>query len=89
METRLITKTIKELADEYDNNIEQQRREIRRYDQVIIDLKKENESLKYRIELELWARARAEKKSDVSTFIMIISVIAMMIVTGCNILFIW
>ena len=62
METKLITKTIKELADEYDCNVEQLHRTISRFNESIIDLKKENESLKYGIELERWERAKAEEK---------------------------
>lgn len=62
METKLITKTIKELADEYDGNIEQLHRTIGQCNKSIIDLKKENESLKYGIELERWERSKAEEK---------------------------
>ena len=62
METKLITKTIKELADEYDCNVEQLHRTISRCNESIIDLKKENESLKYGIELERWERSKAEEK---------------------------
>ena len=58
----MITKTIKELADEYDGNVEQLHRTISRCNESIIDLKKENESLKYGIELERWERSKAEEK---------------------------
>ena len=70
METKLITKTIKELADEYDGNVEQLHRTISRCNESIIDLKKENESLKYGIELERWARARAETNAEATVLIM-------------------
>ena len=62
METKLITKTIKELADEYDCNVDQLHRTISRCNKLIIDLKEDNKSLKYGIELERWARAKAEEK---------------------------
>jgi len=88
METKLITKTIKELADEYDGNVEQLHREIRKYNDEIIYLKKENESLKYGIELERLARARAEKISDTSIFVMFSCVAVMFAITTYNYLFV-
>lgn len=87
METKLITKTIKELADEYDNNIEQQRREIRRYDQTILDQKKEIEYLRDRIEFQKLARENAENNTDTSIITMIIFCAACVGITVYNYLF--
>ena len=70
METKLITKTIKELADEYDGNVEQLHRTISRCNKSIIDLKVENESLKYRIELEKWAKDKAQTNAEATVLIM-------------------
>lgn len=72
METQLITKKIKDLADECNKNVDYLNRKICRYTQNIIDLKKENTSLKYGIQLERWARASAEKKSETSILCMLI-----------------
>jgi hypothetical protein len=88
METKLITKTIKELADEYDGNVEQLHREIRRHEKVYDWKKKEIESLKYGIELERWARQRAEKVSDTSIFVMFSCVAVMFAITTYNYLFV-
>ncbi len=88
METKLITKTIKELADEYDGNVDQLHRTISRRNESIIDLKVENESLKYGIELERWARERAEKVSDTSIFVMFSCVAVMFAITTYNYLFV-
>lgn len=87
METKLITKTIKELADEYDNNIEQQRREIRRYDQTILDQKKEIEYLRDRIDFQKLARENAENNTDTSIITMIIFCAACVGITVYNYLF--
>lgn len=86
METKLITKTIKELADEYDGNVEQLHRTIGRCNKSIIDLKVENESLKYGIELERWARARAEKVSETNVFVMFSCVVVLFVWIAKNIL---
>ena len=86
METKLITKAIKELADEYDGNVDQLHRTISRCNESIIDLKKENESLKYGIELERWARASAEKVSEVNIFIMFSCVVVLFVWIAKNIL---
>ena len=87
METKLITKTIKELADEYDGNVEQLHRTISRCNKSIIDLKVEIESLKYGIELERWARQRAVKVSDTSILVMCFCVAVMFSITVYNYLF--
>ena len=88
METKLITKTIKELADEYDGNVEQLHRTIGRCNKSIIDLKVEIESLKYGIELERWARTRAENKTETSAITMIIFCAASAGLTVYNYLFV-
>jgi len=88
METKFITKTIKELADELDGNVDQLHRTIIRRNESIIDLKVENESLKYGIELERWARTRAEKVSDTSIFVMFSCVAVMFAITTYNYLFV-
>ena len=88
METKLITKTIKELADEYDGNVEQLHRTIAGYEKLTKDQKKEIESLKYGIELERWARQRAEKVSDTSIFVMFSCVAVMFAITTYNYLFV-
>lgn len=88
METKLITKTIKELADEFDGNVEQLHRTIGRCNESIIELKKEIESLKYRVELERWARAIAENKSETSAITMIICCAASAGLTVYNYLFV-
>ena len=86
METKLITKTIKELADEYDCNVDQLHRTISRRNELIIDLKVENKSLKYSIELERLARERAEKVSETNVFIMFSSVVVLFVWIAKNIL---
>ena len=88
METKLITKTIKELADEYDGNVEQLHREIRKHYLEYNFQKKEIEALRYNIELERWARARAEKVSDTSIFVMFSCVAVMFAITTYNYLFV-
>ena len=70
METKLITKTIKELADEYDGNVEQLHRTISRCNEKIIDLKLEISDLESRIEFEQWAKARAETNAEATVLIM-------------------
>lgn len=86
METKLITKTIKELADEYDGNVEQLHRTICRCNKLIIDLEVEIKSLKYCIEFEQLAKARAEKTSEASIFIMFTCVASMFVLLAKNIL---
>jgi hypothetical protein len=86
METKLITKTIKELADEYDGNVEQLHRTISRCNKSIIDLKVEIESLKYGIELERLARARAETNAEATALIMLALAALSFILIAKNIL---
>jgi len=86
METKLITKTIKELADEYDGNVEQLHRTISRCNESIIDLKRKNETLEYGIEFERLARASADKVSEASIFIMFTCVASMFVLLAKNIL---
>ena len=88
METKLITKTIKELADEFDGNVEQLHRTIAGYDKLS---KKQNNDIKdlvYEIDLERSARARAEKVSDTSIFVMFSCVAVMFAITTYNYLFV-
>ncbi len=94
METKLITKTIKELADEFDGNVEQLHRTISGYEQLTKDQKKEIEYLKtensyarYDAGLERSARSRAEKTSDTSIFVMFFCVAVMFSITVYNYLF--
>ena len=75
METKLITKTIKELADEYDGNVEQLHRAIESRNAHILRLQEDNESLNYHMDFQKYAIEIAEKKSEVSTFVMIMCVI--------------
>ena len=86
METKLITKTIKELADEYDGNVEQLHRTISRCNESIIDLKVENESLKYSIELERWAKEKAQTNAEATVLIMFALSILSFILIAKNIL---
>lgn len=88
METKLITKTIKELADEYDGNVEQLHRTIAGYEKLTKDQQKEIVSLKYGIQSERWARTRAEKVSDTSIFVMFSCVAVMFAITTYNYLFV-
>ena len=88
METKLITKTIKELADEYDGNVEQLHRTIENKDVEIKYLKTENSYAMYDARLERWARARAEKISDTSIFVMFSCVAVMFAITTYNYLFV-
>ena len=87
METKLITKTIKELADEYDGNVEQLHREIRRHEKVYDWKKKEIVSLKYGIQSEIWARARAEIVSETSILAMYFVIAIMLSISVHNYLF--
>ena len=89
METKLITKTIKELADEYDGNVEQLHRTISRCNEEIIRLKRETDDLKYQIWLQKLARKQADKIADRSIFVMICATIAFFVSTAFNILFVW
>ena len=95
METKLITKTIKELADEFDSNVEQLHRTISGYNKLTNDQKKEIEYLKtensyarYDAGLERSARTRAEKVSDTSIFVMFSCVAVMFAITTYNYLFV-
>ena len=87
METKLITKTIKELADELDGNVDQLHRVIASRDVQILRLQEDNEQLNYNTELERWARARAENKTDTSAITMIIFCAASAGITVYNYLF--
>lgn len=89
METKLITKTIKELADEYDGNVNQLHWVISRCNDRIMMLKVENEVLNFEIENQKYAREIAEKKSEVSTFVMIMCVIISAASVAFDMLFIW
>ena len=88
METKLITKTIKELADEYDGNVEQLHREIGRCNAYILRLQEDNNSLNYHVELQKLARENAEKVSDTSIFVMFSCVAVMFAITTYNYLFV-
>ena len=86
METKLITKTIKELADEYDCNVDQLHRTISRCNKLIIDLKEDNKSLKYGIELERWAKEKAQTNAEATVLIMFALSILSFILIAKNIL---
>ena len=88
METKLITKTIKELADEYDCNVEQLHRIIASRNALILRLKEDNKSLNYHVELQKLARESAEKVSDTSIFVMFSCVAVMFAITTYNYLFV-
>ena len=88
METKFITKTIKELADELDCNVDQLHRTIKNKDVEIKYLKIENDSIRYDIRLEQFARTRAEKVSDTSIFVMFSCVAVMFAITTYNYLFV-
>ncbi len=88
METKLITKTIKELADEYDGNVEQLHREIRKYNVEIKYLKNENDDLRRDIRLEQFARENAEDNAKISAITMIIFCAASAGLTVYNYLFV-
>ena len=87
METKLITKTIKELADEYDGNVEQLHRIITSRNAYILRLQEDNESLNYHVELQKLARESAEKKAETSAITMIILCAASAGLTVYNYLF--
>ena len=88
METKLITKTIKELADEYDGNVEQLHRTIENKDGEIKYLEIENDSLRVGIRLEKWEREKAENKTEVSMIILIIVCVLCASFTVYNYLFV-
>ena len=87
METKFITKTIKELADEYDGNVEQLHRVIASRDAQILRLQEDNEQLNYNTELERWARARAEIVSETSILAMYFVIAIMFSISVHNYLF--
>ena len=87
METKLITKTIKELADEYDGNVEQLHRTISGYSKLTDDQKKEIEYLRDHIEFQKLARENAENNTDTSIITMIIFCAACVGITVYNYLF--
>lgn len=86
METKLITKTIKELADKFDGNVEQLHRTISGYNKLTNDQKKEIESLRLCIKLKQWEIARAEKVSETNVFIMFSCVVVLFVWIAKNIL---
>ena len=88
METKTITKTIRELADELDGNVDQLHRTIAGYEKLTKDQQKEIVSLKYGIQSEIWARTRAEKVSETSIFVMFSCVAVMFAITTYNYLFV-
>ena len=88
METKFITKTIKELADELDGNVDQLHREIRRYKQVYDYQSEKIELLKHGIKVEILAREKAEKKTELSAITMIIFCAASAGLTVYNYLFV-
>ena len=88
METKLITKTIKELSDEYDGNVEQLHRIIASRNAHILRLQEDNESLNYHVELQKLARGSAEKKAETSAITMIIFCAASAGLTVYNYLFV-
>jgi len=87
METKLITKTIKELADEYDGNVEQLHRIIASRDALILRLKEDNKLLNYHVELQKLARESAEDIAKTSAITMIIFCAASAGITVYNYLF--
>jgi SMC interacting uncharacterized protein involved in chromosome segregation len=87
METKLITKTIKELADEYDGNVEQLHREIGRCNAHILRLQEDNESLNYHVEFQKLAREKAEKLSETSILAMYFVIAIMFSISVHNYLF--
>ena len=88
METKLITKTIKELADEFDGNVEQLHREIGRCNAYILRLQEDNKSLNYHVEFQKLARESAENKAETSAITMIIFCAASAGITVYNYLFV-
>jgi len=87
METKLITKTIKELADEFDGNVEQLHREIGRCNAYILRLQEDNNSLNYHVELQKSARENAEKLSETSILAMYFVIAIMFSISVHNYLF--
>ena len=88
METKLITKTIKELADEFDGNVEQLHRTIASRNAYILRLQEDNKSLNYHVELQKLARGSAENKAETSAITMIIFCAASAGLTVYNYLFV-
>ena len=86
METKLITKTIKELADEFDGNVEQLHRTIAGYEKLTRDQKTEIRALNFEIDNEKWVRERAEKRFEVSFFAMYASICVLFAWIARNIL---
>jgi SMC interacting uncharacterized protein involved in chromosome segregation len=89
METRLITKTIKELADEFDGNVEQLHRTIASRDAQILRLQEDNEALNYHIEFQKLEREGAEEKSATSLLVMILYSISLSIFLALKMLLTW
>lgn len=87
METKLITKTIKELADEYDGNVDQLHRTISGYEKITKNQNNDIKDLVYEIDLERSARARAEKISDTSILAMYFVIAIMFSISVHNYLF--
>jgi len=87
METKFITKTIKELADELDGNVDQLHRTIGDQNVQIKYLNNENDDLRRDIRLEQFARGSAEKKAETSAITMIIFCAASAGLTVYNYLF--
>jgi len=87
METKLITKTIKELADEFDGNVEQLHRTIGDQNVQIKYLNNENDDLRRDIRLEQFARENAEDNAKISAITMIIFCAASAGLTVYNYLF--
>jgi len=88
METKFITKTIKELADELDGNVEQLHREIGRCNAYILRLQEDNNSLNYHVELQKSARENAEKLSETSILAMYFVIAIMFSISVHNYLFV-
>lgn len=88
METKLITKTIKELADEYDGNVDQLHRTIESRNAYILRLQEDNKSLNYHVELQKLARESAEDNAKTSAITMIIFCAASAGLTVYNYLFV-
>ena len=87
METKLITKTIKELADEYDGNVEQLHRTIAGYEKITKNQNNDIKDLVYEIDLERSARARAEIVSETSILAMYFVIAIMLSISVHNYLF--
>jgi len=87
METKLITKTIKELADEFDGNVEQLHRTIAGYEKLTRDQKKEIEYLTSDLKMEKSARENAEKLSETSILAMYFVIAIMFSISVHNYLF--